>query len=52
MSFVPAAADVHVVLGSPWKQAVISLIELRSPYQPWSMDGLHSISPRIGLLRC
>ncbi len=26
---------VHVVVGTPWKDAVISFLEPRSPYRPW-----------------
>lgn len=30
---------VHIVLGSPWKDAVIRHLEPRSPYRPWHTTG-------------
>src|SRR5690349_4472333 len=30
-----ATERLHIVEGSPWKDAVIALLESRSPYRPW-----------------
>lgn len=33
------AHEVGIVHGRPWKDAVIKLLEPRSPYRPWRTDG-------------
>jgi hypothetical protein len=56
-----APKRVHVVVGSPWKDAVISLLDSRSPYTPWPdvpdsrrRDGVVVVfdsEPRLALLQ-
>jgi hypothetical protein len=31
----PNVTTVHIVEGQPWKEALISVLEPRSPYRPW-----------------
>jgi hypothetical protein len=31
----PSVSTVHIVEGQPWKDALISVLEPRSPYRPW-----------------
>jgi len=31
----PSVTTVHIVEGQPWKEALISVLEPRSPYRPW-----------------
>jgi hypothetical protein len=38
-------ADVHLVEGSPWAEAIISVLSARSPYRPWRTDDSASIRP-------
>jgi hypothetical protein len=34
----PPKSTMHVVEGRPWKEAVITVLEPRSPYRPWRAD--------------
>jgi hypothetical protein len=34
----PTKSTMHVVEGRPWKEAIITVLEPRSPYRPWRAD--------------
>lgn len=39
----PAKSKMHVVEGRPWEEAVITVLEPRSPYRPWRTDDFEPI---------
>jgi len=39
MGEIASFARVHVIEGRPWKDAIISVLEPRSPYRPWHTAG-------------
>ena len=43
MGSVPRKSKMHVVEGGPWKEAVITVLEQRSPYRPWRTDDFEPI---------
>jgi hypothetical protein len=38
MGELPSAAEIHVVQGRPWKDALIKVLAPGCPYQPWHYD--------------
>lgn len=46
-----SAARVHVIEGRPWKDALISIVEPRSPHRPWyAGDGVEPGDVLIAVL--
>lgn len=46
-----AVSNVHIVAGRPWKDALIAVLERRSPYRPWHVpDGIKPGDAVIALL--
>jgi hypothetical protein len=41
---------VRIITGKPWKDAIISVLEPRSPYRPWSTDGVEAGDAVIAVL--
>lgn len=44
MGSSPDKSKMHVVEGRPWKEAIITLLEPRSPYRPWRTDDFDPIN--------
>lgn len=45
MGFGRVRATVHLVEGSPWDEAIISVLAPQSPYRPWRLNNSESIRP-------
>lgn len=43
MGSSPEKSNMHVVEGRPWKEAIITVLEPRSPYRPWHTDDFNPI---------
>ena len=51
MGEMTSVARVHVIEGRPWKDALISVVEPRSPYRPWhAADGIEPGDAVIAVL--
>jgi hypothetical protein len=51
MGEMSSVARVHVIVGRPWKDALISVVEPRSPYRPWhAADGIEPGDAVIAVL--
>ena len=51
MGEMTSVARVHVIEGRPWKDALISVVEPRSPYRPWhAADGIEPGDAIIAVL--
>ena len=51
MGEMTSVGKVHVIEGRPWKDALISVVEPRSPYRPWhAADGIEPGDAIIAVL--
>ena len=51
MGELTSVANVHVIEGRPWKDALIRVLEPRSPYRPWhAADGIEPGDAVIAVL--
>ena len=51
MAEMTSVAKVHVIEGRPWKDALMSVVEPRSPYRPWHVaDGIEPGDAVIAVL--